>query len=196
MKADTIKPLYIILALLSIVVIVQSYFLYDLKQGLETKSTHKTAVIAKPFKGDFFNNFKASRTDPFEQMQRMQEEMRQSFGHFNSIFADDPFFKEAFKTMSISPLSDIKETSDSYIVELSIPGSSQQNIKIVGENGRLSISASNEHVSDTNNSNYIHKERYSQHFERSFTLPKDADLTQMSNTYENGILKVTIAKKG
>ena len=198
MKADNFKPLYIILALLSVVVLVQSYFLYDLKTGLESKPTQKIEhVVAKiPQKDDFVKNFNATNSDPFEQMQRMQEQMQKSFGEFNSIFADDPFFQEALNNMSTSPLSDIKETDKSYIVKLNIPGANENEIKIIGEGEKLTVLATSEGEKENKEGSYVHKERFARHFERSFNLPANADLSAKSSSYKDGVLRITIPKKG
>jgi len=198
MKADNSKFLYIVLALLSLVVLGQSYFLYDLKasQGNEPTQKIETTVAKNPVKDEFFRNFNATSSDPFEQIQRMQEQMQQSFGHFNSMFADDPFFKEAFNNMSTSPLSDIQESDKSFIVKLNIPGAKENEIKIIGEGNTLTVLATSEEVKDKDNGNYMHKERFTRHFERSFLLPKNADLSAKSSEYKDGVLKITIPKKG
>ncbi len=198
MKQNSFKPLYLLLSLLFVVVAVQSYLIYDLKNSVGNESqlqkVEKNGVV-KPFGDDFFNNFYTDSTDPFEQMKKMQEEMQKSFGHFNSIFSDDPFFKEAFSNMATMPLSDIQETKNSYVIEVNIPGANKQKIDVKTQGNYLTIHASSEKKNDINNSNYIHRERYTQNFERKFYLPDDADMENMTNDYKNGILTVTIPKK-
>ncbi len=198
MKQNSFKPLYLLLSLLFIVVAVQSYFLYDLKSSVgnenQLEQIEKNAVV-KPFDDDFINSFYTNTTDPFEQMKKMQEEMQKSFGHLNSIFSDDPFFKEAFGNMATMPLSDIQETKNSYVIEVNIPGAEKQKIDVKAQGNYLTIHASSEKKNDINNSNYIHRERYTQNFERKFYLPDDADNDNMTNDYKNGILTVTIPKK-
>ena len=199
--------IYTLLSVLVVIILVQSYFIYDFKHSVlsvskenmgnnSTKIAPVATTVAKdPFVSQFFNNFDAKSADPFEQMKKMQEQMQKSFGQFNSIFADDPFFKEAFERGGVSPLSDFKKNKNEYILELNLPGAKEQKIDIKSVDNRLNIRASTEISKDTNGTNYIHKERYTQNFERSFTLPKDADLSAMTNSYKNGVLKITIPKK-
>ena len=198
MKANNFKLFYALLSLLLVIVAAQSYFIYDLKQGLETQKdlnkVEKIAVTKSPW-DDFFNNFHANGIDPFEQMKKMQEEMQKSFGHFNSIFSNDPFFKEAYDKMSTSPLSDLKEDKDSYTIELNIPGADEQKIEIKSEGNYLNIYANSVKSSDVNDTNYIHRERYTQRFERSFLLPENADMDHIKSHYDNGVLKIIIPKK-
>jgi HSP20 family protein len=197
MKADKFRLFYGLFALLSIVVMGQSYVIYAMKQDQPAQAQNLTQKTApKSVTNDFFNHFNAQSADPFLQMRKMQEEMQKSFGNFNSMFADDPFFKEAFGQMSSSPLSDIKEDKENFIVELNIPGSKESEIKIIGEGNTLTVLANSEVVIDKKEENYIHKERYTQHFERRFILPDNADITHKTSEYKDGVLKITVPKKG
>jgi len=194
MKDNNIRVLSILLSLLLVIVIIQSYFIYNIKSDLSANadSNVKKTVIQD---SDFFNQFNAHSANPFKQMQKMQEEMQKSFGNFNSIFANDPFFKDAFNQMSITPLSDFKEDKNAYIVKLNIPGASEQNLEITNDGNLLKVLASANTETDKNGTNYIHKERFSQRFERSFVLPNDADMNTIKSVYKNGVLKITVQKK-
>jgi len=196
MKRDYTHLFSALLILLTAVIFMQTYFLYGLKKSVDTgQQQQRLEQTKRSASNEFFNDFSPESRDPFEQIQKMQEEMQKSFGHFNSRFDDDPFFKEVFENMSISPLSNIKEEADRYLIELSIPGADESNIKIITKENYLQVSASSQKRHDENSSNYIHKERYSQHFERSFILPPDADEEKVQHHYKNGILTITIAKK-
>ena len=189
MKRDNFKLIYTLLSLLLVVVLAQSYFIYDLTKTKEVSSKEKTVV------DNFFNYPHAKSNDPFEEVKKIQEEMQKSFGHFNSMFSNDPFFKDVYKSFSISPLSDVKEDKNNYIIELNIPGADKQKIDIKTQDGTLTVYAKSIKSSDTNDTSYVHRERYTQVFQRSFTLPEDADLDKMTNRYQNGILKITVPKK-
>ena len=179
MQGKNNKILYIVLALLFVAVAAQSYFIYDLKNTQEKP----VAQLQHP-----------TTLDPFSEMLKMQEEMQKSFGHFNSMFANDPFFQEALKQPS-SPLADMKEEDGKYIVELNIPGIEKQNIKVSNKDHLLNIEAKSMQSSDTNKTNYIHKEIYSQSFYRSFMMPQDADMDKLDTKYKDGKLQVIIPKK-
>lgn len=198
MRVHKFKLFYALLSLLLVVVAAQSYFIYDLKQGLDSKKDLKepeNIVVTQTVYDDFFNDFHHNGTNPFEQMRLIQEQMQKSFGHFNSMFFNDPFFKEAYEKMSALPLSDIKEDKDNYTIELNIPGVKKQEIEITSEDNYLKVHAYSVKSSDVNDTNYIHKERYTQRFERVFVLPEDADMKNLEDSYDNGILKIVIPKK-
>ena len=192
MKTENFKPFYALVSLLFIVVIAQGYFIYDLKKETlshgESQKVH--SILALPS-----TPYVSNRADPFVQIQKIQEEMMQSFGHFNSIFADDPLFEDAFAHMNISPLSDIKESDNEYTLKINIPGVNKQEIDIKTLENRLTISASSQKNVDTNNSNYIHKGRYLQQFRRSFKLPQNADIDALKSDYKKGVLTISIPKK-
>lgn len=189
--------IYILLSILVTIILAQSYIIYDFNRGLNDNSskTIATNVTNDPYTSGFFNNFNAVNADPFERMKKMQELMQKSFGQFNSIFVDDPFFDDALNHMGVLPLSDFKENNKEYVVEIDIPGAKEHQINVKSENNSLNISADIKHSKDTNDTNYIHKERYTQRFERSFSLPLDANQEKMETSYENGILKIIIPKK-
>ena len=181
--------IYALLSLLVLVVLAQSYVLYGYtkKSDNQQERVETTALPA--------HSLRASSSDPFEQMRIMQQQMQKSFGHINSLFADDPFFKKAFMGAGISPLSDITEDKERYKVAINIPGAKEQKIDIKTAGNSLTVKASAEKKVDTNDTNYIHMERYSQRFERNFSLPEDADLNALTHKYENGVLEITIPKK-
>jgi len=155
------------------------------KQIVKQKTNTNTTV----------NNTTQFVHDPFYEIRKMQEQMMKEFAAFNSMFANDPFFQNSFKDMSFSPLSDLKEKKDKYIVTIEIPGVEEKNIKIENKDNILFISATTQKSSDKKDENFIQKERYVQSFKRVFTLPDDANMDKLKNEYNNGILTITIPKK-
>lgn len=189
MKAENSTLLYIVIALLSLIVIAQGYVMYALRD-----STHPVGFASHAHSDKGLHRiFDTPAHDPFKEIQRMQEEMRQNFGQFNSIFANDPLFKGAYEP--ILPMSDIKENENNYILELNIPGADEQEIKITAEDQRVQVYAKGSSTQNNTQDNYLHKETFSHNFARSFTLPQNADTNRLSHTYEKGILKITVPKK-
>jgi len=184
--------IYGTLAVLVAVILVQSYMIYDFKNSMIPKIQEEEL---RPINTITLNDYKPQSIDPFERMKKVQEEIQKSFGLFNSIFADDPFFKDAFRGMGVSPLSDLHDDGKEYVIEIDIPGVEQKNINIKTENNQITISANTDTANEEENTNYMHKERFTQRFYRSFTLPSDADATKVESFYKNGVLKVVIPKK-
>ena len=188
MGKDTVKPLYILIALLFTAVLVEGYFICDLKQENSAKKD-ETSLTDMPVL------YRNGAIDPFIEMQKIQEHMIKEFGSFNSMFANDPFFQDNFINAHFSPVSDIIEQDKEYILEVKIPGVDENKIENNNHGNRIHIAAQSQRSSDKNSTNYIYKESFGRYFKRSFTLPKDADLGSLKSSYKNGVLTIIIQKK-
>jgi HSP20 family protein len=92
------------------------------------------------------------------------------------------------------PLVNIKDTPESYTIELAAPGFSKETVSVKVEDNILTISGEQSAEQQTEGEKYTRKEFNFQSFSRSFTLPKRIDSARIAASYENGILKVTLPK--
>jgi HSP20 family protein len=94
---------------------------------------------------------------------------------------------------------DIRETGDSYLIEAELPGFSEKDIDVKVEDRVLSISASieqkHEQKHEKKDEQFLVRERRSETFSRSFSLPEDVDVDRIDGNYRNGILTLSLAKK-
>lgn len=192
MRQDINKPLYILIGLLLTALIVQGYFIYDLQEKI---SDEKNEVFLSSMPGYNAMTQANNGTDPFIEMQKIQEHMMQEFGHFNSTFANDTFFQSAFSNSNLSTKLDLIEKDNEYILKITIPGVDEQNIQIKNEQGMIEVSVINQGKKENNSDNYIHQESFGSYFQRSFTMPDNADLSTIDSDYKNGVLTLTIKKK-
>ena len=111
---------------------------------------------------------------------------------FESIF-NDTFFND--RLINRVPAVNISESSESYHIELAAPGLNKQDFKINVDGNVLNISV--EQVTENNGGNrkYNKREYSYSSFVRSFTMPELADQNRIEAAYENGVLKVEIAKR-
>ncbi|OJU74908.1 MAG: heat-shock protein [Bacteroidetes bacterium 47-18] len=99
-------------------------------------------------------------------------------------------------TSTTLPSVNIRETDNSYEVELAAPGMEKSDFNIELHGNRLVISSSRKAENETKEENYTRKEFSYQSFQRSFTLPEDNVIADdISARYENGLLQVHIPKK-
>lgn len=106
----------------------------------------------------------------------------------------DSFFNNSRKVPSV----DIREGKDSYTIRASIAGYDEDAIKVYVEDHILHISGEEKEENkekDKENKKYIVKERKVTSFERSFSLPEDADEEKLEARYAKGILSIEIPKK-
>ena len=108
----------------------------------------------------------------------------------------ESFFNDSFlsdRMITRVPAVNISESNDHYHIELAAPGLKKQDFKISVDNTQLNISV--EQQSEQNDRKYNKREYSYSSFVRSFTLPELADQENIEATYEDGILKVDVAKK-
>ena len=98
-------------------------------------------------------------------------------------------------SVSKFPPVDIYENDKGYVITAELAGYDEDKINIFAEKHVLHI-ASDEHENAKENSDrkYLIKERSVKSFERSFTLPEDANEENITASYKMGILSVFIPK--
>lgn len=117
---------------------------------------------------------------------------RDGFDLFGDLF-HDPFFTGRDNKMM---KTDIKEKKDKYVIDIDLPGFEKENIKMCVEEGYLTINATTtEEREETEEENFVCKERYSGSCSRSFYVGEDIKSEDIVANFKNGILKIEIPKK-
>jgi HSP20 family protein len=118
-------------------------------------------------------------------------------GSWLTDFFDDDFvmpFSTPFARRSM-PAANVKETDKSFEVELAAPGFTKKDFNLSIENNCLVVSAEKEEEKEQKEDNYTRKEFGYQSFSRSFNLPANTNEEDINAHYQDGILKLSIAKK-
>jgi HSP20 family protein len=205
------KILVILSSILIVAVAIEGYYLYEMNHKLNSKEAYYKPVAKQNIKTniqnstnkqiktiDPFKQFALSNNlniNPFKEFQKMQEEMNRVFGSFNAKFQNDPDFDKFFKDFTVSPSLDMKDMGDKYVINVNIPGSKENNIKVSVKNHILKVEAKTSNQIDKKSSHFIQQERYIGNFEREITLPSDADENSLKTKYVNGVLVITLKKK-
>ena len=129
-----------------------------------------------------------------------------------SIFGEnlfDDFFNDPFGMVSArteNPLygkharnlmkTDVRETEDSYELDVDLPGFKKDEIGVELENGYLTISASKGLDKDETDKNgkFIRQERYTGACSRSFYVGEHVQPEDIGAKYEDGILRLSVPK--
>ncbi|CAG5077270.1 Hsp20/alpha crystallin family protein [Parvicella tangerina] len=99
------------------------------------------------------------------------------------------------------PPVNISENDTSFLVELAAPGLKKEDFNINLDRDQMTISVEQSTKTEEETENKDEHVKYSKRefsyrsFRRSFTLPDTANLEGISAMYEDGVLKVNIAKK-
>jgi HSP20 family protein len=95
------------------------------------------------------------------------------------------------------PSVNVKETAESFEVEMAAPGMKKEDFKVELNNNVLTISSEQKQENeDKSNERYTRKEFSYQSFQRSFQLSREAvDADNIQAKYENGVLHLLIPKR-
>ena len=93
--------------------------------------------------------------------------------------------------------TDVRETENSYELDVDLPGFKKEEIQVALEEGYLTISAAKgvEKKEDDKKGKYIRQERYSGSCSRSFYVGENVTEQDSAAKFEDGILKLSIPKK-
>lgn len=113
----------------------------------------------------------------------------------SDFFDDDRFFNYPSSRGQALPAVNVKETDKAFEVELSAPGYNKKDFNISVDNRLLTVSAESKQGKEKTEDNYTRREFGYSSFSRSFSLPANTNEDDIHAKYEDGILKLTIAKK-
>jgi HSP20 family protein len=135
------------------------------------------------------------RWNPSREMLNVEREFNKLFNNFNSRFGlfdreDDNEYDNAVWT----PLTDISEDKDNFVLKLDLPGVSKNDLKISYSDGQLSISGERKQEKETKDSKYHRVERAYGKYYRSFTLPSKIQEDKIDAEFKDGQLVITVPK--
>ncbi|MBP5154551.1 MAG: Hsp20/alpha crystallin family protein [Lachnospiraceae bacterium] len=92
--------------------------------------------------------------------------------------------------------TDVRETSDSYLVDIDLPGFRKEDVKASLKEGYLTVTATREENRNADTENrYLRRERYMGSVSRSFYVGEALTEADIKARFEDGILKITLPKK-
>ena len=93
--------------------------------------------------------------------------------------------------------TDVRETDDSYEVDMDLPGFKKDEVKVQLADGYLTIEAAKglDKDEEDKKGKYIRRERYAGSMSRSFYVGEGVKQSDIHAKYEDGILKLDIPKQ-
>ena len=121
--------------------------------------------------------------DLFDQTMNMD-----MFGRRNPLYGKHA--KDLMKT-------DVRETEDSYVLDIDLPGFKKDELQVELENGYLTIRAEKGLDKDETDKKgrYIRQERYAGALSRSCYVGEGFTVDDMHAKFENGILQISVPKE-
>lgn len=121
-----------------------------------------------------------------------------------SIF-DDSFVDDVFDSMFSFPFqykkaagqmnTDISDCGDSYQIEIELPGFAKEDVKAELKDGYLTIVATKDETKESNEEQYIRRERYTGQCSRSYYVGDQVTKEDIQAKFDNGVLSLKVPKK-
>ena len=114
----------------------------------------------------------------------------------------DDFFNAPVRHMapvgsrSVAMNADVQEFDDHYEIDLQLPGYQKENINAELKDGYLTVTATRgENKEEKKEGKYLRRECYYGQMQRSFFVGDQTEYEDIHAGFENGILKLSVAKK-
>jgi HSP20 family protein len=128
-----------------------------------------------------------TRWDPFEEIRKTQERLNLLFEYLMPM-------KKWGEGNVFIPAVDIKDEGNKLLVTTDLPGINKEDIEINLKEDMLEISAKTGKEKETEEEEYIRKEREYTHFYRAVRLPTSIKEEGSTAKIENGVLTITLPK--
>lgn len=117
------------------------------------------------------------------------------FGRFSTLQDElNRLFTEATGNQEWSPVVELSEDKNNYVVTAELPGLKKEDIDVNLLEGTLTISGERKQERNVEEGNVHRSERYFGRFERSITLPSEVAVDGVKADYKDGLLIVTLPK--
>jgi len=93
-----------------------------------------------------------------------------------------------------TPLVDVAEDDKEYLIKVELPEVKKEDVKVTVENGTLTISGERKSETEEKGKKFHRTERFYGRFERSFSVPDNADGSNVKAEYKDGLLRVHLPK--
>jgi HSP20 family protein len=129
--------------------------------------------------------------DPFREMRSLQDEVNRLFASsFSRGGNESDLMRGAW-----SPQVDIFENQNEIVLEAELAGMKPEDVNISIENNVLTIHGERKFEKNDEGDNFHRVERSYGSFTRSFTLPPTVQSENANAEFENGVLRLTLAKR-
>jgi HSP20 family protein len=133
----------------------------------------------------------ASAISPFEEFERRFEDFfRRPFSMMESPW----WMRWPGLAGEVSPAMDVYEEGGDIVVKAEIPGMKKEEIHVDINEKSVTVSGEKKKEEKIEKKNYVHLERTSGSFARTFTLPAEVQTDKARATFKDGILEIRVPK--
>src|SRR5690242_18575265 len=131
------------------------------------------------------------RWNPWSEMEDLQRRL-------SSVFGLAPLRGNADEQngtlVDWAPAVDVIEDDKEYLIKVELPEVHKDDVNVTVENGTLTITGERKAEKEVKNRKFHRLERFYGKFERSFSVPTDADESKVNAEFKDGVLRVHLAK--
>jgi HSP20 family protein len=127
------------------------------------------------------------RWKPMRDLINLRDEMDRMFEGFWGDTAD----RDGGMLM---PPVDMIENDDNFVISVELPGLKKDDIKMTMQNNVLTISGAKKHEFESREDTVHRVERSYGSFLRSINLPSSVKASDITASYDSGVLKITLPK--
>lgn len=128
--------------------------------------------------------------DPFRELRSLQDEVNRVFSSNLNRSGETGLGRGAW-----NPSVDIFENQDQIVLEAELPGITPEDVNISIENNVLTIHGERKFEKTDEGDNFHRVERSYGSFTRSFTLPPTVSSENVNANFDNGVLRLELAKR-
>lgn len=134
-----------------------------------------------------------TRWDPFRELTTLQNQMNRLFQEVAPTRGTSG--DEFMTTGTFIPPVDVYEDEHNITLKLEIPGINEDDIDVRVQDNTLVVRGERKFENEEKEENFRRIERSYGSFQRSFTLPQTVDSNSVKADYNNGVLKIQLAKR-
>ncbi len=127
------------------------------------------------------------RWNPARELATLQSQMDRLFESVDTPYWSTP-------RAGFFPVVDVVETDEAYVLRAELPGVRKEDVKLHLVNNVLTLKGQKHSDPVEEKAQYLHTERTSGTFERSFTLGTPIQSDSVTAKYTDGVLEVRVAK--
>ena len=127
---------------------------------------------------------------PMRNLFNLYNEMGRAFGDFFGSHEEGTDTEEVYWM----PTVDVSETENDFEIRAELPGVSERDVSVSVTDNRLTVKGEKRQETETEGKNYHRVERRYGNFQRSFTLPRNIETSNIKAGFKDGVLTLTIPK--
>ena len=125
------------------------------------------------------------RFDPFRDITSFRDDINRMFARTLGDVAT---------TQTWSPAVDVFETKDAVVLKAELPGLTAEQVDVEVDDNVLTVSGERTLTDTVEDGHYYRLERNYGRFSRSLTLPQGIKADEVTATFKDGVLEVTVPK--